>query len=322
MLFSAFTPFGHLGYWYGSSRFQIIYESMRDGQDGAYGPNDVQQEARIYAFARCIAVAEGQLTRARNEGRPLKTQELLGELEHDFGVAYSPRQTEAERRVVLSLRERVLRGSRKESLDEALGLLLGADFVEAIPYKDMLTPPTQWPADPSTNGNYQLRALWRLYTVTECTALLGTRDLHVVDGVPGQEPLKTGDRVILDPANAGMAEAVTVVALLAEPSVDASNFTTNYVRVVIAKPHDAGVVATTAPFPLIISTQRHILVRVSAAATRDALTRIAINDLMRRMLPAVTTWEIDVADTGAPGSPDNLLLLDDTTTWLDGYVTT
>lgn len=304
-LFSAFTAFGHLRYKRGPSRHEIIYRSMRDGQGDAYGPGDTHQEARIYSAARCIAVADGQIERAANEAHPLTAQQTLAAHETDFGLSPKPSDTEAQRRATLAARVRLIRGSRKEALDDALSTLLGAAFIEAVPLKDLVNPPTQWPASPATTGNYQRGASYRLFTITECGALIGARNLHFVDVVPGQEPLKLGEVVVIEGGNPSMAEAVAVDAVLSDPVTDADGFTTNHVTVTLVRPHDAGVLCTTAPFPLQGSTQRHILIRVSAAIVLDAETRRAIDAQMRRILRGVTRWEIQVA------GPGNELTLDD-----------
>lgn len=313
-LYSAFTCFGHLRFKRGPSRFRIIYDSMRDGQGAndlagsAYGPNDVHQEARIYAAARCIAVADGQLERAANEGRPLKTQRLLAELERDYGLAPAPADTEAERRDALDLAFKIVRGSRMEALDDALSTLLGSDFVAAVPMKDLVAPPTQWPASPAAAGNYAAGALWRVYTCTEPLTLVGVRSVHLVDMIASQDPLKVGDVVVVDPGHNGLAEAVTVEALVTAPGdEEGDGFTTNHVRITTTKPHGTGVVCTTAPFPNQGSTQRHIMVQVTASCAADPVKRSAINRLMHRIVRGVTTWEIQVY--GVAGA--NQLTLDD-----------
>lgn len=316
-LFSAFTPFGHLRYKRGPSRFQVIYQSMRDGQGDAYGPNDTHQEARIYAAARCIAVSDGEIERAKNEAHPLTAQQTLAEQEKDFGLSPRPSDTCAQRQAALAVERKLLRGSRKEALDEALSVLLGSDFVEAVPMKDLEDPPVQWPSSPADVGNFKRGALYRAYTCTEPGALIGARNLHFVDIVPGQEPLKTGDIIVIDTANLGLTEAVTVSAVISAPSTDADGYVTNYVTVTLAKPHDAGVVCTTSPCPLLISSQRYILIRVTAAAAFDPVKRRAIDAKMRRILRGVTRWEIQVADMGG----GNQLTLDDPVLGrLGGYV--
>lgn len=307
-LFSAFTPFGHMRFSSAPSRFETIYRSMRDGQGSAYGPNDVHQEARIYAAARCIAIADGQIERAANEARPSKTQELLPAHELDYGLTPTPTQTEAERRAALTLQTQIIRGSRREALDDALSTLLGADFIEAVPMKDLVDPPTQWPATPATVGNWSRGALYRLYTLTDSAAFTGVRNLHFVDIVAGQEAIKIGDVIVIEPAVPGITEAVTVSAIAGAATTDALGFTTNYVTVTTTKPHPINTVCTTSPMPILTSTQRHILIRVTAACAADAVKRRAIHQLMRRILRGVTTWEIQ---TGPAESGGNLLTLDD-----------
>lgn len=309
-LFSAFAPFGQLRYSSRPSVCEIVYDSMRDGQDGAYGPRDVHQEARIYAAARCIAASASELERAGNEGRAGKTQEFFPDLERDHGLTPSYDQTEAARRSSLELQGRVLRGSRKESLDDALTTLLGTDFVEALPGSAFVSPPTQYPASPGDAGNFSTRAHWRIYEMAEETALTGSRVLAFTDAIPGQGPLLVGDKITIDPANPGLTETVPV-EVIHSASTDAAGFTTNSVTVTVANAHDAGTLCTTAPFPLLGSTQRHIVVRVTASAAADARKRAAIHALMRNYLRGVTTWEIQASGT--------LHLLDPVTGLLDIY---
>lgn len=314
--YSAFTPFGHLRFARGPSRFRVIYRSMRDGLgmgEGdyapVYGPNATHQEARVYAAARCIAIADGQIERARNEGRPGKVQQLLPDMERDYTLAPAAGATCAERRAALDLAWKVVRGSRKEALDDALTTLLGSDFLECVPGKDLVTPPTQYPAAPASAGNYKLNALWRVYSLDTPGTLIGVRNLDFTDLIAGQPWLKVGDVIVLDGANTGLVEAVTVDAILARMDSAELGKLTFTVQVTLTKPHSQGITCTTAPFPFLTSTQRHLRVRVTDACALDPVRRAAINALMRRHVRGVTTWEIQTSAV----APANQLTLDDPT---------
>lgn len=307
-LYSAFNAFGHLRFSAAPSRHATIYQTLRDGQEGAYGPGDTHQEARIYAQSRCLAIAAGELERAENEGRADKTQELLAELELDYGLSPAPGETEAERRAALALQVRILRGSRKEAIEDAIETLLGDDFIAVVPMRDVIAPPTQWPATPGDVGNWSRGALYRLYTLTDSAALVGTRQLHFVDIVAGQEPLKIGDRIVLEPGVPDMAESVTVTAVVSAAVVDADGYTTNHVEVVTARPHPKTTVCTTAPMPILSSTQRHYRIQVTTSCATDAVKRAAVHQLMRRIVRGVSTWEIQTSPTELGG---NLLTLND-----------
>lgn len=105
--------------------------------------------------------------------------------------------------------------------------------------------------------------------------------------------LAPGDVVCVDGGDWARAENVAVI------SSDGSGASRSF-RAVFTKTHDVGTHATSGPLPLWMNTKRHVLVVVSADAAIDVAVRARVNDHLRRVLRAPTTWSI-VRET-APGS--------------------
>ena len=100
--------------------------------------------------------------------------------------------------------------------------------------------------------------------------------------------VRVGDRVSFDVGHSSIGEVVEVTAVTpgATPTFTAS----------FTNPHSAGTLGFTNPFPWWISTQRHVLVVLTAAAAQDPETRRKVDEQMPRMLRSTTKWGIVAAD--------------------------
>jgi hypothetical protein len=72
-------------------------------------------------------------------------------------------------------------------------------------------------------------------------------------------------------------------------------------------PHSAGALASNMAYPYWLSTKRFNLVVLEATAAADPETRRKINELLDRMVRAVSTWAIVQEDPGAAGHTGTFL---------------
>lgn len=288
--FSAFCPFGLLRYTGAMPDAEKIYDSLlaNEGNGAAFSDDAASiQQARNYARAMVLAGAKSQIDRAKNNEDPHRATELLPALERDYGIVPLDGQTFPERRAAVAARQEVVFGASQGVIVGKLTELLGADFVAY----SRVSAPGKFPPDPPgtpTLGSVvafdRPGAQIKVVRITDALSVLGSRTVNY-QSLGGTSPLAIGDVLTVEPDPRGNVEAVTVTA------VGVGTFTATFLH-----SHSAGTTAVH-PCPLWISEQRTSIIRVSLAASQDAVKRQRIHDLMGRYARGVSTWYI-VADTG------------------------
>jgi hypothetical protein len=287
MSFSAFHRFN--GGFRFSSRVphgRRIYEALKSGQGDTYEESFTgRQSARLYAAAMSLAAAQYQIDRALNNASPLTATELLGKHEADYQIVPSYTQTLQERRETADARRKVTRGSRRESVEDALRTLLGDDFVayETTEAGERVT----WPATPSAVGTFKRAgAPKKGFKLLHSVSRIGINQTVAVEAIPSLDAPMPGDTYTIDPdSRHPYTERITILAA-----------TDTTVTCQFTKPHAAGAVAVS-PHPVWTSNQRYDRIVATFAAATDQETRRKVNELMARMLRGVSQWCV-ISDAG------------------------
>lgn len=285
-LFSAFTPLGALAFSSGPPHGEVVYESMARNLNGTFDMTPgTHAEASTYARSRSIARGMYATDRAKNQTEPLKCIEMLPGLERDYGIVPNANDTILQRQQAIAARQLASLGASLLNVESSLRTLLGSDFVTVRPYS--AADRTLSASTPS--GNFTpIDQPPKVISILDPVPI-GTATVRYTTADPIALPvtLLVNDSVAIQPGNSGLVEIVTVSA------VGAGTFTATF-----AKGHDTNCVATTGNFPNWWSTQCHLLVVVSAAASLDAEKTRKVHDLMQRTVRGVYTWNV-VAPSGA-----------------------
>jgi hypothetical protein len=256
-----------------------IYEALKTAQGDTWEEDfSGRQSARLYAQAMALGAAQYQIDRALNNASPAKSTELLGKHENDYQIVPGYQQTLDERRAVAEARRKVTRGARRESVEDALRSLLGADFVryETTVEADITT----WPNGPDAVGTFEKPGnLKRGCTISAHVTRIQIPQTVSVSKIAGIELPETGDHVTIEPdSRSASGERVLVTAT-----------TNSTITATFQRPHAAGAIAL-APHPVWISNQRYARIVVSFAAATNLETRRKIHEVMSRMLRGVSQW--------------------------------
>lgn len=290
-LLSAFTPCGILALSSAPSEAENIYNALINNLGGNYSvAQGSREDAWCYSLAMALARVRLTLIHAGLQISPLCVTEMMDDREDEWQIVPGPFDSLEVRRAVLAAREKLSRGARRESVEDALTTLLGDIF--AWYYTTKRPDITTWPLDLGDQPqNLQLPSIPRKrLTITQpITVGLGSPQAVTYDfrNMSGDDVL-VGDTFTVDPDNFDRAEVVTVTA------VSSTTFTATF-----NNPHDDNVIATTMPFPMWVSNQRADLVVTTPAAAIDPEARRKVDDLMGRILRGVSTWAI--VGESAPG---------------------
>lgn len=302
-LLSAFTPCGVLRLQSAPSEAQKIYDALvaslgEPGENYAVTPGS-REDGWCYAMARCLAVVRLALIHAGKQIEADCVTEYIGDREAEWQIVPGPTDTLLQRRATLKARKLLPRGARREAVLDALQTLLGSAFVwyRTTKPNEIVTWPLNGGDQPM---NLQLPALERkrLSITQPITVGLGAPQAvtyQMADA--GQPALLAGDVLLVQPENLARAERVTVASV----SALGGTFTATFHGV-----HDTGSLATTAPMPIWVSSQRLDLIVLTAAAALDLETRRKANDLLQRLLRGVSTWAL-VGET-SPGMTGPFIL--------------
>lgn len=290
MLFSEFAPLGLFELSNEEPIAERIYRSLvaAHGDQFDMTPGESRQEAWCYATAMSKARVHKALEMAGAQAFANEVDLLIDTREAEFKIVPPFDATPSERRDVIKARRRRPKTWTKARIEERLRELLGDDLIAYRPTP--LAEVARWPAalgDQPQNLQRPTvtRKLVRLTVpITFLGAPLAGITYDTVDGPrePGSAPagLVDGDVLVV---GSGLGLAETVVVSDCFPG----NFTATF-----TKPHPSGVLCTTAPFPKWISTKRHNLVVVTEAAAVDLEKRRMVDEEMRRMVRAPSTWDI------------------------------
>jgi hypothetical protein len=275
----ALAPFGLLTFGAEPSRAEPHYRSMENSVRDAWDVSEgTHVEASIYARSIALAAARATLRHALDQRRPMLAVEMLSALEDTFGVTPTPGESDDARRRDVAARKLIARGSAPAALAAALSTLLGNDFVKVV-----TSPRATFPTSPGDVGAWDDPAVPpRLFVLTSSVSSTGPVTFSYASQLGDSARLHVGDRMAVQIENPLLAEAVTITAADEAASTATATFT---------HAHDLGA-SVRSHAPLWTSTQRHLVVIVSASAANDALTRARIDALMTRLVRATTTWSI------------------------------
>lgn len=218
------------------------------------------------------------------------------EAEHGLIPAFG--ETLRARRLALAAAKRVPLGSRRPELEQMLRDLLGEDYVGL--HVASGAEVVAWPA--ALGDNPQLlvdafipRILTRI-TPAICTDLGTLREVvyEAVDplSISGAHTLTSGDRLVVEPENLHRAEVVTVIAT--GHNSDGLTFSA-----VFDNAHEPACLAVQMPFPVWATSQRRLLIALTADAASDPEARRKANTALEKAATGVTTWSL--CGESAPG---------------------
>lgn len=303
---SEFTPLGHLELGSDPAPGERFFEALKASLGGQYSTEPgSRMDGHLYAQAMGLADELVTLERAGAQADPHRVYENLPAREGEYGLVPAPGDTIPARRRALAARMLLPGGASRVNVEAALRELLGDDFVAYRP-----TPKTEAAVHPPSLGDQPMNlqpatAARKLIRLTrKITTGLGAPQLALYERVvplpahvKDAPVLLAGDKLVVHPESDALMERVEVlwsgVVILSESSY-ALGFTA-----VFDRPHPAGVVGTTAPFPYWVSTKRQSLVVLRAGAAADPEKRRRVHELMRRIARGVSTWSIAAAS--APG---------------------
>jgi hypothetical protein len=308
-LFSAFTPFGAGFAFSGApSHGERIYRNMISllGVDSLSTEEGTRMRAFCYASAMNAARVRYTLEHAGYQLDPLKIVEMLPLREAEYGLVPPPNDGIDARRAALAARMLAPKGGDFNNIKNALLTLLGDEFVQYVvtQYADAvlypaaigdqpmnLVTPTRQPrllSLPNAISTGLGAAQWVRYDEVELPPV------PEVDAQPQQ--VYKGETYVVDPGNNLAIERIEVLDVReVSPGLPE-------LRATFTKAHSSGTLCTNMPFPLWASTKRANLVVVSALAAADAETRRKINELLTRVVRAVSTWNIVQESPSTPNT--------------------
>lgn len=300
---SRFTPYGQLRYSSASSRLETIYRGAFGNLGGVYA-DDGPFEADMYAAAREVAAVDATLLRVKNHRDPTKVVDLLGSLEHEYGLAPPASATLTQRRAALADRVLLKFGARRDAVVEGLTAIVGEAGLVAYRTLDV-SEVTPSPVDPYTLPGHNVYVppgtplkLWR---TTAPVSLLGVQAVPIeyVSGDASQ--FAVGEQIVFSVGRLGCEETIVVTA------ATATTVTGDF-----DKAHDAGVYVRSGTWPRWESYKRLNIVVVSPDVFADAALVAKVHAFLRGALRGVSQWLVTIESSpgyigpfypgsGAPG---------------------
>jgi hypothetical protein len=285
--FGEFAPFGLLSFGSTETSATALYASMTNNQVGSF-LLDTHVAAGLYAKALALAAVRATLRHGFDQRRPLRSVELLPALERNYGVVPLPSDSEEVRRREVASRKLIGRGPRRESLENALRMLLGSDFVGLHTQPSGVTGEGKGAWDAPTS-------VPRMFRMTTAISSLGTPASFVYENLFADgSRMRPGERYSVQPENLANAESITVVSAASSGALTAT--------AIFARPHDIGAIVRTHA-PTWISWRRAMLVVLTASAASNPLIRRKVDQLMRRMVRGTTVWAIVEASSPSTAGP-------------------
>lgn len=295
-ILSDFTPCGFLELADEPSEGEKVYNALVDMLGGNVSIDDgTYMDGWTYATAMAIGEARLTLIHAGLQISPQNVDEMLGNREAEWQIIPGPNDSLWQRRDVLAARMKIPRGARREAVEDALRTLLGPAFIWYYTCKasDIQTWPPNLGDQPQ---NLQLPTVQRTrVTITQpiTTSIGNPQDVTFAYFDATQAPLLVGDKLVVDPEFIARTETVTILAL---------DTVAGTLRAVFDKPHNTNITGTTAPYPMWSSNQRFDLVITTPSAAIDPETRRKVNELLEKVLRAVTCWGVvQATDTNSAG---------------------
>jgi hypothetical protein len=307
-LFSAFTPFG-AGFEFSGDlphgeRFFRQFLSLI-GEESYSTAEGSRMRAWSYAWSMHLARVRYTLEHAGYQLDPLKVTEMLALREGEYGLIPGPYDSLDQRRATLAARMLVPKGGDINNIRTTLRQLLGDAFIQYIPtsFFDAVLYPAAI-GDQPMNLVTPTRQPKLLNLMTNISLGLGAPqwvnyefiELPSVPDVDAQsKDVNKNETFTIDPADNINVETITVL--------DVRELTPGYLELqaTFNNPHTAGAYLTNMPYPYWLSTKRFNLAVLESTAAADAETRRKVNELLARMVRAVSTWNICQEDPANPG---------------------
>lgn len=306
MLLSCFTPLGLLELSNREAIAERIYRSMIAAHGGQFDmtPGESRQEAWCFATAMSKARLKKTIEKAGAQAFDDTVDTKIDQRESEFKIVPRFGAIIPERQAVIAKRRLRPPTWTKNRIEAVLLDLLGADLIAYRPTP--LSEVARWPAALGNQPQNLQRAsvARKVVRLTQAVSIkLGVLqsvtyelvDTPVSPQQSGSVDLVDGDAIVVEPEVLGITETVSNIRVGSGP--------TKILQGIFTKPHTGGCLCTTAPFPKWISTKRHHLVVVTKAASVDPEKRRQIDEVMRRMARASSTWDIvessDGLSTGA-----------------------
>lgn len=293
MKFSAFAPFGLGGFSGRTPLARRIYDALWANLNGAGRAENFARggytDAKVFATAKALARWLTVVRKLDAQLRPETVLELLAAREDEHGLAVPVGATIAERRAALQVQMRLGLGGSYGNLRQALQDALGGAFVELrqLPAGSQVSVPASPGAGPGNFLEPQLPR--RMFRLRDNLSLLGLREvaLERLDGtVPtsAELPLQE-EHFVVEPEHSALRERVRISAIW----VSGGQCT---LLATFARPHHAGALLVTQPWPYWISTRRHWVVRLTPDAALNAETRRRADEVMHKLVRGVSTWSL------------------------------
>lgn len=293
MLFSAFTPLDLYRLSGETPRAELHYQAMTANLGGAFDlSSGTRQEGLCYASALQVARVEQRLREGARQNFALDVCESLPVREAEYGLLPGVTATTPQRRTAFARAKKLPGTWTRIEIGEALREVLGADLISYRPTpvaEVVRTPATLGAAPQNLQPTNVARKIVRI-TVPISIGLGAPQTVayDLIDTPSGSVDAPTvqlvvGDKLVVESNISGIDETVTVTAVLTSPTRLTATFT---------KPHTVDCLAFTHPYPRWISSKRHSLVIVTAAAAIDPTKRRLVDLEMKRMVRASSTWDI------------------------------
>lgn len=297
MKYSLFTPKGLYANEGGKPLAEAIHETAlklfaKYGARNGSFKTDPGSTVDLVAFTIAITFARiaASLGKVDGERFALGAYYLLAQLEAEHGLSPGADDTLKTRRAALAAAKRAPQGNAPAPLQQQLADELGDAFLGL--YTPTASSAVVWPADlgdaPQLLAAESIERKIVRITGAVSTGLGASQAVQYtrIDPDPGSgHTLTVGDRLVVEPEILGRAEVVTVEAVGTDG--DALTFTATF-----NEAHEPGCVAAQMPFPAWTSSQKSLLVALSANGAVDPVARGKADKLLGRILSGVTTWAL------------------------------
>jgi hypothetical protein len=262
------------------------------GGGGKGGPDlsvGTHAEAKIYAQARGLARAALTMVRANNQYYFSKATEMLPGLEKDYGITPGALDDLTTRRRRGAALEKLFAGGSVPSISSGLRTLLGSAFLgirSLAPVETVVTPTVPFGSAKlnATNTGSPPKFLKLVDPVLQTGTPVWVTYTNL-DATIAETRVTVGAQFMVQPENTALAELVTIAAIQGAGA-------TRQFQATFTNVHDVGANVTNMDWPAQISTQRLLLIVVTAAASIDPNQRRLVDEFMAKAATGVTDWAI------------------------------
>lgn len=283
MHFSAFAPFGMLRFSSRKPVAQVFFESMRQsigGDENTRSDFAGPMIAHLYATSMALARVQRGIDRVNENRIPHRSEEAIELHERDYRIVVPAGATYDERRSALAVAESLSQGCAIDVVESALSALLGDALIAVRTHtsSEVKVSPSSWALPPASWKLPRVASKW--YRLNGPVVDAGAYTLGCVGLTGDTPPIVAGDVITVDPGKLGVQETVTTRA-------SGSNVVATF-----SLTHEADALVTTAPWPTMTSTARHVLIVVTSAVARSKAWRRKVGTLCKKMLRATDRWSL------------------------------